>query len=211
MSARRIGVLGGTFDPIHYGHLFIAEAVRAHARLDRVVFAPVGEPAHRAVHAAAADRAAMVRLAIADNEHFGFDSTALDQPGPVYTADTLPLMRKAYPHDELHFIAGMDSLTISRWRRLDEVAGALARFYVVRRETARSDDIAAVIADLPPELRARFEVLDLPLVDISASVLRAREREIRRPLVRRVAPGGHSLGRRDSRKITRRSSRRLSK
>ena len=174
MAARRTGVLGGTFDPIHYGHLFIAEAVRSHAQLDRVLFVPVGEPAHRAVHASAAERTAMVELGIAGNAGFALDRTALEQPGPVYTADTLALMRGRYPHDELHFIAGVDSLTASRWRRLDEVADQLARFYVVRREGARTSDIAGVIGDLAPALQARFVVLDLPLFDISASVIRDR-------------------------------------
>jgi nicotinate-nucleotide adenylyltransferase len=174
VAARRTGVLGGTFDPIHYGHLFIAEAVRSHAQLDRVLFVPVGEPAHRAVHASAAERTAMVELAIAGNAGFALDRTALEQPGPVYTADTLALMRARYPHDELHFIAGVDSLTASRWRRLDEVADQLARFYVVRREGARTSDIAGVIGDLAPALQARFVVLDLPLFDISASVIRDR-------------------------------------
>jgi nicotinate-nucleotide adenylyltransferase len=174
VAARRTGVLGGTFDPIHYGHLFIAEAVRSHAQLDRVLFVPVGEPAHRAVHASAADRGAMVELAIAGNAAFALDTTALQQPGPVYTADTLALMHERHPHDELHFIAGVDSLTVSRWRRLDEVADQLARFYVVRREGARTSDIADVIGDLSPALQARFVVLDLPLVDISASVIRER-------------------------------------
>ncbi len=174
MTARRTGVLGGTFDPIHYGHLFIADAVRARARLDRVLFVPVGDPAHRAVHASGAHRLAMVQLAIAGNPAFALDTTALQQPGPVYTADTLALMRAAYPGDELNFIAGVDSLTVSRWRRLEEVASALARFYVVRREGTRTEDLAAIIGDLPKELQARFELLDLPLVDISASVIRER-------------------------------------
>ncbi len=176
MSARRIGVLGGTFDPIHYGHLFIADAVRAHAKLERVLFLPVGEPAHRAVHAAAADRRAMVELAIRGAEHFELDDTALTQAGPVYTADTLALLLTRYADDELHFIAGMDSLTVSRWRRLEEVAAALKHFYVVRREGAEVEDLAAIIGDLPGELRERFVALDLPLVDISASVLRERVR-----------------------------------
>lgn len=174
MVARRTGVLGGTFDPIHYGHLFIAEAVRAQAQLDRVLFVPVGEPAHRAVHASAADRAAMVDLAIAGNAGFASDTTALEQRGPVFTADTLALMHERHPSDELHFIAGVDSLTVSRWRRLDEVASLLTRFYVVRREGARTSDIAGIIGNLPSALQARFVVLDLPLVDISASVIRAR-------------------------------------
>jgi nicotinate-nucleotide adenylyltransferase len=174
VSGARLGLLGGTFDPIHYGHLFIAEAVRAVAGLDRVLFVPVGNPSHRAVHAGAAERLAMIEAAIKDNPTFAVDNTALEQPGPVYTADTLALLRDKYPGDELHFIAGVDSLTISRWRRLDEVAAALARFYVVRREGARTEDIAGIIGDLPADLQARFEVLDLPLVDVSASVIRDR-------------------------------------
>jgi nicotinate-nucleotide adenylyltransferase len=174
VSGARLGLLGGTFDPIHYGHLFIAEAVRAVAGLDRVLFVPVGNPSHRAVHAGAAERLAMIEAAIKDNPTFAVDTTALEQPGPVYTADTLALLRAKYPGDELHFIAGVDSLTISRWRRLDEVAAALARFYVVRREGARTEDIAGIIGDLPADLQARFEVLDLPLVDVSASVIRDR-------------------------------------
>jgi nicotinate-nucleotide adenylyltransferase len=174
VSGARLGLLGGTFDPIHSGHLFIAEAVRAVAQLDRVLFVPVGNPSHRAVHAGAAERLAMIEAAIKDNENFAVDTTALEQRGPVYTADTLALLRAKYPGDELHFIAGVDSLTISRWRRLDEVAAALARFYVVRREGARTEDIAGIIGDLPADLQARFEVLDLPLVDVSASVIRDR-------------------------------------
>ncbi|HZV78047.1 MAG TPA: nicotinate-nucleotide adenylyltransferase [Candidatus Binatus sp.] len=176
MTTRRTGLLGGTFDPIHFGHLFIAQAVRELAGLDRVLFLPVGDPAHREVHSSAQDRCEMVRRAIAGNDAFVLDTTALEQPGPVYTADTLALLNAKLPDDELSFIAGVDSLTVSRWRRLDEVAAALARFYAVRREGARSEDVAAIIADLPAPLRERFVVLDLPLVDISASVIRARVR-----------------------------------
>jgi nicotinate-nucleotide adenylyltransferase len=181
VSGTRLGLLGGTFDPIHYGHLFIAEAVQAAAHLDRVLFVPVGDPAHRAVHAGAADRLAMIEAAIKDNPNFAVDTTALEQTGPVYTADTLALLRAKYPGDELHFIAGVDALTVSRWRRLDEVAAALARFYVVRREGARTEDLAGIIGDLPAELQARFEVLDLPLVDVSASVIRDRVK-LRQPI-----------------------------
>ena len=187
----RSGVLGGTFDPIHYGHLFIAEAVRARARLDRVLFVPVGDPAHREVFAPARERAAMVELAIAGNDAFTLDDTALSQPGPVYTADTLALMRTRYPDDELHFIAGLDSLTVSRWRRLDEVAAALTNFYVVRRAGSHNADISGAIGDLPPSLKSRFVILDLPLVDISATVI--RERVKRDETIRYLTPDAVAL------------------
>jgi len=174
VATRCVGILGGTFDPVHYGHLFIADAVRELARLDSVLFMPVGNPTHREVHANASDRTTMVELAIFGNPFFALDRTALEQAGPVYTADSLAILHARCPDDELYFIAGVDSLTVSRWRRLDEVAGLLARFYVVRREGASTADIAGIVGDLGPSLQERFVVLDLPLVDISASVIRER-------------------------------------
>ena len=174
MSALRLGVFGGAFDPVHIGHLFVASAVAAYAALDRVLFVPVGDPAHRSPSAPAADRAAMVALAIADDERFSLDDTALRQSGPVYTADTMPLLRAAYPLAEFCFIAGADSLIDTPWHRLDEVAAALHRFYVVAREGADPHRLTPTLATLPPDLAQRFELLQLPLVDVSATVVRSR-------------------------------------
>src|ERR1700694_2755996 len=145
MSSQRLGIFGGTFDPIHVGHLYAANVVLVQERLDRVLFLPVGDPAHRATHAPPEDRMEMARLAIADNIGFAVDDTALRQPGPVYTADTLPLLRKRFPNAAFSFIAGTDSLVRSTWRRLNEVIEALER----------------------------FSVLNVPLVDVSASAIRA--------------------------------------
>jgi nicotinate-nucleotide adenylyltransferase len=174
IKPNRLGVFGGAFDPVHIGHLFVASAVAAHAGLDRVLFLPVGDPAHRRPSASAADRRAMVALAIADDERFSLDDTALRQSGPVYTADTMPLLQAAYPQAELSFIAGADSLIDTPWRRLDEVARALHRFFVVAREGADPNRLTPTLATLPPELARRFELLQLPLVDVSATVVRHR-------------------------------------
>lgn len=170
----RLGVFGGTFDPIHVGHLFIANAVRCEARLDRVLFLPVGEPAHRTAHAAVADRVRMVSLAIAGNEAFTLEGTAVHQPGPVYTADTLPLLRAAYPEDDFFFIAGSDSLVDTAWRRLDEVAAALTRFYVVGRDGASPKRLEKTLEAVPEKLAGRFVWMTLPFVDVSSSQIRAR-------------------------------------
>ncbi len=116
----------------------------------------------------------MVALAIADDERFSLDDTALRQDGPVYTADTMPLLRAAYPQAEFCFIAGADSLIDTPWRRLDEVASALHRFYVVAREGADPSRLTPTLATLSPELGERFELLRLPLVDVSATVIRRR-------------------------------------
>jgi nicotinate-nucleotide adenylyltransferase len=174
-ATRRTGILGGAFDPVHNGHLEIARGVLDSARLDRILFMPVGAPAHRATHAPAEDRAEMVRLALSgEDPRLQFDATALNQPGPVYTADTLALARKAFPDDALFFIAGADSLAHSPWRRLDEVAAALERFYVVPRRDSAWSDVEKVIGDLAPPLRERFEPIEIAVDDISASEIRAR-------------------------------------
>lgn len=174
MSGKRLGVFGGAFDPIHIGHLFVASALTAQRGLDRVLFLPVGDPAHRKAEAPASDRLAMVVAGIARDTRFAVDETALRQSGPVYTADTMPLLRAAYPEAQLCFIAGADSLVDTPWRRLDEVARALHRFYVVAREGTSPEQLAPTLATLPPDLAQRFELVDLPLVDVSATVIRRR-------------------------------------
>jgi nicotinate-nucleotide adenylyltransferase len=173
VNGERIGLLGGTFDPIHFGHLHLAQAVADVAALDKVLFMPVGSPSHRETHAPAEDRKAMTRLAIARNVRFEFDGTALEQPAPAYTADTLALLRVKRPHDRFCFIAGIDSLVRSRWRRLDEVADALETFYVARREGVDVAELAPMLADLAPESRSRFEIVDVSLVDVSSTEIRA--------------------------------------
>ena len=173
-GAVRLGIFGGAFDPIHIGHLFVASAVAADLGLDRVLFQPVGDPAHRAAVAPSADRRAMVLLAIRSDKRFVLDETALRQPGPVYTADTMPLLRKAYPDALFHFIAGADSLIDTPWRRLDEVVRELYRFVVVAREGADERRLEPTLSRLPTQLAQRFSFINLPFVDISASVIRAR-------------------------------------
>jgi nicotinate-nucleotide adenylyltransferase len=174
MKRQQLGIFGGTFDPIHFGHLFVADAVMAQAKLDCMLFLPVGDPAHRGTHASAAHRTAMVLEAIADNPKFILDETALRQAGPVYTADTMPLLRSAYPTADFSFVAGADSLVASPWRRLDEVAAALQSFYVVAREGTSQESLLPTLSTLPPELARRFVFLHLPLIDVSSTVIRDR-------------------------------------
>ena len=173
MSGARIGVFGGTFDPIHVGHLYLAEAAAESAGLERVLFVPVAAPGHREAHAAAVHRRAMTELAIAGNARFTLDETGMEQPSPAYTADTLALMRRRYPNAALSFIAGIDSLTRSRWRRLEEVATQLDRFLVAARDGVDDGELAPVIADLAPDLRARFQRINVLMTDVSSTAIRA--------------------------------------
>ena len=173
MSSGRIGIFGGTFDPIHVGHLHLAQAAVDIETLDRVLFVPMAAPAHRDTHAAAAHRRAMTALAIAGNDRFALDDTGLEQAAPAYTADTLAIIRAKRPDDLLVFIAGIDSLARSRWRRLDEVAGMLERFLVAQRDGIDASELAPILADLPEPLRARFVPIDVALMDVSSTAIRA--------------------------------------
>jgi nicotinate-nucleotide adenylyltransferase len=182
VTRRRTGIFGGTFDPIHIGHLYVAEATADILRLDTVLFVPVGAPAHRDTHAPASARKAMTALAIAANPRFALDDTGLEQPAPAYTADTLKLLRERLPHDDFFFIAGMDSLARSVWRRLDEVAEAVYRFVMVGRRGIKTREVNDVLATLPASLRSRFQILELPKFDVSSTDIRAAikdERSIR--------------------------------
>ncbi len=170
-----IGIFGGGFDPIHNGHLFVAEAVRDDIGLDKVVFVPTRSGAHRAGPVAAPHhRASMVRLAIAANPAFAFDESDLAPEASGYTADLLPILRERYPGDELHFIVGGDSLVRSRWSRLESVLEQLRALVVAPRGDVTPAELDRALADLSPDLRAKVRLLDLPLVAESATLIRNR-------------------------------------
>jgi nicotinate-nucleotide adenylyltransferase len=170
-----IGIFGGGFDPIHNGHLFVAEAVRDDIGLDHVIFVPTRTGAHRTEPVASThQRAAMVRLAIAANPNFGFDESDLAPSATGYTADLLPILRARYPTDDLHFIVGGDSLVRSRWNRLENILQQLGSLVVAPRGEVTGSELDAALADLDPDLRAKIRLLDLPLVAESATLIRNR-------------------------------------
>lgn len=132
----RLGIMGGTFDPVHIGHLACAEQVRDAFGLDGVVFMPAGDPWMKKSKGVtdAEMRYAMVRLAVADNPHFDASRLEIDRAGETYTVDTLRALRAHYPENvELYFISGADAVfNILKWRDSDEI-GKLARLVVVTR------------------------------------------------------------------------------
>jgi nicotinate-nucleotide adenylyltransferase len=171
----KVGIFGGGFDPIHNGHLFVAEAVRDDIGLDRVLFVPTLHGPHRSTPVGTpAQRAAMVRLAIAANTAFALDETDLAPDATGYTADLLPKIRARFPDDELIFVVGGDSLVRSRWSRLDAILMQVAGFVVAPRGEVTGTELDAALADLAPDLRAKVRMLDLPLVAESATLIRTR-------------------------------------
>jgi nicotinate-nucleotide adenylyltransferase len=132
---RKIGVMGGTFDPIHHGHLVAASEVADRFGLDEVVFVPTGQPWQKAERrvSQAEDRYLMTVVATASNPRFSVSRVDIDRNGPTYTADTLTDLHTAHPDAQLYFITGADALAqILSWRRVDELF-ALAHFVGVTR------------------------------------------------------------------------------
>ena len=178
-SERRIGLLGGTFDPIHYGHLAIAEEVRAAHELSEVVFIPAGHPPHKPgrVISSAADRLAMLRLALASNPAFRISSVDLERPGPSYTVDTLRLLHKQWgPSIHLDFIIGGDSLEdLTSWY---DPAGILARLtHLVAVGRPGYIDPPGFLDHLErrlPGMGERLLFVPVPQLEISSSDLRQR-------------------------------------
>jgi nicotinate-nucleotide adenylyltransferase len=182
-----LGIFGGSFDPVHNGHLFVAEAVREACGLSRVLFVPTRHGRHRdAPLAAPAARADMIRLAIAANTAFAFDDSDLADDATGFTADLLPRLSARYPGEELTFIVGGDSLVRSRWDRLEGILDRLAAFVIAPRGDVTQTELDAALDDLAANRRAKIRYLDLPLVAESATLIRARLAE--RHSVRYLVP-----------------------
>ncbi len=174
----RLGIFGGTFDPIHLGHLILAEHCREACRLDRVLFIPAGQPPHKTERqiTPARQRLEMVELAIAGHAAFGVSEIELNRPGPSYSAETLADLAKQYSEAELFFLMGSDSLADLRlWYQPARIA-ELATLVVATRpgcEQPAVDTIRKVIGDAATE-RLLQHVVEIPLVQISSSMIRSR-------------------------------------
>jgi nicotinate-nucleotide adenylyltransferase len=171
LSAQRLGLLGGTFDPVHVGHLAAAEAAIGCAGLDRVIFIPAATPPHRAPAVAPAElRREMCRLATEGDARFAVSDVELKREGPSYTADTLSELRRLHPEDQLFLILGWDAARLfPTWRRPAEV-----------RERASVVVVGRPGSDAPREADLKSAGLDgdgvvlclEPTPDVSASEIR---------------------------------------
>lgn len=183
---RRLGLLGGSFDPVHRGHLHAARAAQAAFDLDRVVFVPALRPPHKPgiVLASGADRLAMVELAIAGEPGWSACGIELERPGPSYTIDTVRNLARATgePDDALiHLIIGSDNLAgLPGWRDARELLERVQPIVIFREggsEGAGGEDVLrAACSGLPESLALKLQrgYLELPPVTASASDLRAR-------------------------------------
>lgn len=178
--SQRLGVLGGTFDPIHHGHLVAAQEVLHQLRLERVLFVPAGNPPHKPSQplSPAHDRVRMVELAIADKSGFVLSRVDVDRPGPHYTVEMLRLLHQEWGLDaRFFFVIGTDSLAeLPTWYCPEDIL-ELADLAVVGRPGHQAD-LAALDAHLPG-LASHLHWVSMPLLEISSTDLRTRVRQDR--------------------------------
>ncbi|MBI4201460.1 MAG: nicotinate-nucleotide adenylyltransferase [Chloroflexi bacterium] len=172
----RLGILGGTFDPIHVGHLIIAEEARVRLSLEEVVFIPTGQPWLKAVQPVSPGelRLQMVRLAVAENPFFRASALELERPGPTYTVDTLAAVHKEWgPGVEVYFIMGTDTLVdLPRWkepRRFLELCVP-----VVYARPNHSREAWEELERQLPGLGERVRRIETPLIGVNGTEIRRR-------------------------------------
>lgn len=173
-NTRQVGIFGGTFDPVHVGHLALAEAIGQALTLEQVIFFPAGSPPHKpgAPVSAAAHRYRMVELAIAGNNRFGISDLDLAGDAPSYTVDLLREIKARMPGTELVFIIGADSLRdFPTWHDPAGIA-RLCRLAVGARPGVDVDPDAVITR--APALAGRLDLVETPRLDISATEIRER-------------------------------------
>ncbi len=167
----KIGVLGGTFDPVHNGHLALAAAARDQCALDLVLFVPAGQPWRKTREITAGEhRLAMLRIAIAGDDTFGISDIELRRAGPTYTADTLDALAAERLDDEFWFIIGADALAdLPNWKDPERIVRHATIAVAPRSGAAVDRAIAAV-----PVLAGRIQPFPMPAVDVSSTEIRRR-------------------------------------
>ncbi len=170
----KIGVLGGTFDPVHIGHLKVAEEARVSLNLSEIILVPAGQPLFKPAHpiAPAEHRLKMLQLAIAGRPHFKVSAMEIERPGPSYTVDTIAELRRKFSgEEEIFFILGWDNLAqLTEWREPSRLI-KMCYLVAVPRPGCQRPDLDALEASIPG-ISQRVVFLDKPHIDISASAIR---------------------------------------
>lgn len=172
----RLGIFGGTFDPVHYGHLLLAEQCREQCRLDAVWFLPAGIPPHKMSQTIASGtaRKEMLELALAGHEAFSVDCRELKRDAPSFTVETLAELHAESPERELFFLMGADSLRdFPTWREPARIL-ELATLAVVNRGDTPPPDLEPLTRQFGPSAAHRVKIVSIPGVDLASSDIRRR-------------------------------------
>ncbi|GBF31965.1 nicotinate-nucleotide adenylyltransferase [Desulfocucumis palustris] len=175
----KIGIMGGTFDPIHYGHLVAAEGARHHFSLDKVIFVPAARPPHKTDRTISdpGHRLKMTSLAVASNPHFEVSDLEVERQGLSYTIDTVRTVAGTYGGAKIYFITGADAvLEILTWHRVDELL-KLAVFIAATRPGYRLEALAGRLKDIIHSVRGCIATMEVPALAISSTDIRRRVNE----------------------------------
>lgn len=185
----RTGIFGGTFDPIHIGHMIIAEQVADELNLEHVIFLPAGIPPHKeasSVRASAEDRLAMVEAAVAGNARFSVDRVEIDAGRAMYSVETVPILKERSPRDEWFFITGADEVSnLLSWREPDRLLEEVVMVAATRPgyDLSKLDHLEAGLQNFD-----RIFPVECSRVDISATGI--RRRILQRKTIRYLVPEG---------------------
>ena len=175
-ARKKVGIMGGTFNPIHLGHLIIGECAWQQLGLDLVLYIPAGNPPHKRERTGAdnAQRLQMTRLAVAGNPHFQVSSIEMDDPEPSYTSRTLRKLTSEFPDTDFYFLMGSDSLlSFSSWKTPETIA-SLCTLCVAVRDLLPDQDFERAADMIRTNYHARIIKLLTPNVDLSSTMLRER-------------------------------------
>lgn len=176
---KRIGIMGGTFNPIHMGHLILAEEAYQQMKLEKVFFMPSKQPPHKPnmIIAPQLHRKNMVSLAIKGNPHFELSTIELEREGVTYTADTLEILTSQNPEIQYYFIIGADSLfQLESWREPEKIM-KLSSLLAASRYHLPEEELMAQIRYLTKEYGAQISLLYMPCIELSSEFLRNQLKE----------------------------------
>ena len=175
---KKYGIFGGSFNPIHYGHLMICEYIKEEMGLDKVIFIPTGNPPHKELELSAEYRYEMVRLAISPNPDFEISDIETTRVKKSYTVDTIRELKKIYKDEKLYFLIGLDSLfQLKTWMKIGDLSQEIEFVVALRPGYLDKEEINKEIDFLRENFGTKINLIKTPLYEISSTDLRDRIRE----------------------------------
>ena len=175
---KKYGIFGGSFNPIHYGHLMICEYIKEEMGLDKVIFIPTGNPPHKEIDVSAEDRYQMVKLAIASNPDFEISDIETTRVKLSYTVDTIKELKKTYKEEKLYFLIGLDSLfQLKTWKKIKDLSREIEFVVAQRPGYLDEENIKREIEFLRESYGTKITLIKTPLYEISSTDLRQRIKE----------------------------------
>ena len=175
---KKYGIFGGSFNPIHYGHLMICEYIKEEMGLDKVIFIPTGNPPHKDLGVSAEDRYEMVKLAISPNPDFEISDIETTRVNLSYTVDTIRELKEIYKEEKLYFLIGLDSLfQLKTWKKIDDLSQEIEFVVALRPGYIDKQEINNEIDFLRENFGTKINLIKTPLYEISSTDLRDRIHE----------------------------------